>query len=211
MPTLKDQFRAKRDNMHSTHATRLHRAISWLQCAEQYAEDDDISFITLWIAFNACYGVDSETEQLGERATFARFMQQSVELDTDKKLYNCIWFNYSKFVKALVSNRYVFAPFWKSQRAGDNAWEEPFKKSEKLAFQALANNNVALLLEIVLDRLYVLRNQLMHGGATYQSKVNRDQVKNGRRMLMEILPIIIMIMMENEDRYWGEINFPVVK
>jgi hypothetical protein len=210
MENLKEQLRAKRDTMSSDHATRLHRSISWLQCAEKYNDDDDIGFISTWIAFNALYGVDVETDQLSERASFAQFIGQLVELDADNKIHHCLWMNYSGFVKAVVNNQYVYAPFWKSQRVGDQLWEDSFSKSKKLAMTALANSDVALLLEIVLDRLYVLRNQLMHGGATYQSKVNRDQVKDGRRMLMELLPIIVNIMLNEKDRDWGKIYFPVV-
>lgn len=210
MDKLKEQLRNQRDTMTSAHATRLHRAVSWLGCAEKYNDDDDIGFISMWIAFNACYGIEGETEMLSERDSFSKFINQLVELDKDKKIHDCLWLNYSKFVKALVKNQYVYAPFWKSQRAGDEKWLESFDKTNKLAMTALANSDVPLLLGVVLDRLYVLRNQLMHGGATYKSKVNRDQVKDGKRMLMELLPIIINIMMEQKDRDWGEIYFPVV-
>lgn len=210
MPSLKDRLREKRDQLSSDHATRLHRAISWLACAETHKEDEDIGFITLWIAFNACYGSDDQAESLGERASFTRFMTLLVELDTENRIYNSLWMNYSNFVKALVNNEFVYPPFWRSVRAGDNEWEASFEKSKKLAMSALSNNNTALLLEIILDRLYVLRNQLVHGGATYKSQVNRSQVKDGQRLLAELLPIIIPIMLDHDERDWGPICFPVV-
>lgn len=102
----------------------------------------------------------------------------------------------------------MFGPFWASMRQGDSSWKQPFEKSKKLAFQALANNQTHLLLSIILDRLYVLRNQLLHGGATYQSQLNREQVRNGKNMLSELMPLFIEIMFENDD--WGEINYPVI-
>jgi hypothetical protein len=71
-------------------------------------------------------------------------------------------------------------------------------------------NNVAGLLEILLDRLYILRNQLMHGGATYKSKLNRRSVKDGCRILEMLIPIIIEIIMENPEEDWGRLLFPVV-
>jgi hypothetical protein len=47
---LRARLREKRESMSSAHATRLHRAVSWLRCAEQYAEaDEDLSFIALWV------------------------------------------------------------------------------------------------------------------------------------------------------------------
>ena len=36
---------------------RLHRALSWLNRAEQLADDPDSQFIFLWIAFNAAYAL----------------------------------------------------------------------------------------------------------------------------------------------------------
>ena len=69
---------------------------------------------------------------------------------------------------------------------------------------------MAKLIEVVLDRLYMLRNQIMHGGATYKSKVNRAQVKDAVNILKLFIPIIIDIMIENRNEDWGEIYYPVV-
>ena len=66
------------------------------------------------------------------------------------------------------------------------------------------------MLGVVLDRLYVLRNQLMHGGATWNSKVNRQQVKDGCSIMMTLMPAIIETMMGAKDEDWGEIFYPVV-
>lgn len=54
---LHDVFRAVRDvrDFSDIHRTRIHRAISWVKCADQQADDADLAFITLWIAFrNLC-------------------------------------------------------------------------------------------------------------------------------------------------------------
>lgn len=207
---LKDKLRTKRDSMDQSHATRLHRALSWMACAEEYNDDYDVAFITKWIAFNSCYSIFGESEQLSERHSFRKFVDEIIELDTEKKIYNCIWFNFSGFVRSVINNQYVFSPFWESQNNGDDNWQTAFQKSQATAMSALANQDVSLLLSIVMDRLYVLRNQLMHGGATYQSKVNREQVKDGQNLLGELLPIIIEIMLDNENGEWGEIYYPVV-
>jgi hypothetical protein len=75
---------------------------------------------------------------------------------------------------------------------------------------ALSKKNVNYLLRIVLDRLYVLRNQLIHGGATYKSSVNRAQVRDGGNLLMSLLPVIVEMMMVHSKEDWGKIYFPVV-
>ena len=69
---------------------------------------------------------------------------------------------------------------------------------------------MAKLIELLLDRLYTLRNQIMHGGATYKSKVNRAQVRDAGNILKMLIPIIIDIIIENRNENWGEIYYPVV-
>jgi hypothetical protein len=63
----------------------------------------------------------------------------------------------------------------------------------------------------VLRRLYTLRNQLVHGGATWNSSVNRSQVADGAKILGLIVPTVIHIMLEDENRFWGDPCYPVVK
>ena len=46
---LKERHRQERDQQHPNLSLRLHRALSWLNRAEQ-AEDTDGRFIFLWIA-----------------------------------------------------------------------------------------------------------------------------------------------------------------
>lgn len=208
---IKDKLRSVRESISEEHAIRLHRAVSWLQASEKYQEDSDIRFITLWVAFNSCYSIDGISDSLSERQSFKNFIEQLVALDSTSELQNSLWNNYSGFVKAVVNNQYLYPPFWESQRNQDTLWQASFETSKKTAMVALANSDVPLLMQIVLDRLYVLRNQLMHGGATYQSSVNRHQVVDGGRLLAEILPIVINIMMDNGKAEWGSIFFPVVR
>jgi hypothetical protein len=74
----------------------------------------------------------------------------------------------------------------------------------------LSKQQVEPLLEVVLDRLYTLRNQLMHGGATFKSDVNRSQVKDGNNMLKLLVPLVIEIMLLHPEENWGEIYYPVI-
>ena len=53
---------------------------------------------------------------------------------------------------------------------------------------------------MVFDRLYVLRNQLVHGGATWNSSVNRAQVRDGAAILGFLLPVFVDLMMDNPRR-----------
>ena len=66
-------------------------------------------------------------------------------------------------------------------------------------------------LDLVMSRIYTLRNQLVHGGATWNSKVNRRQVHDATRFMGHFVPTIIEIMLDNADCLWGEPCYPVVK
>jgi hypothetical protein len=47
----------------------------------------------------------------------------------------------------------------------DGGWEASFVSGRKWALRAVMQNETGALLSTVLDRLYVLRNQLIHGVA----------------------------------------------
>ena len=214
---LKDQQRALRDSLPEPHAVRLWRASSWLECAEAQQDNPDLQFISLWIAFNACYSVDEERPQsLGERDMFQRFTHKLVKQDTSGRIHQCLMNTYSGPVRTLISNPYVFAPFWEAQRLISNGqpdsteWQARFDKTSKTAMMFLMEKKVPELLSVVLDRLYILRNQLMHGGATWNSKVNRQQVKDGCSIMMTLMPLIIAAMLGAKEEEWGEVFYPVV-
>jgi len=211
---LKESLRSARDNMDENHAVRLHRALSWMRSADEHENEPDIQFISLWIALNTLYGVDEERHaSLAEREIFQRFIYKLNQHDTDGAIYNCLWKKFSGPVKALISNQYVFAPFWSAQRAGEGeeVWRERFDKSATTALSFLKHQKVPELLSVVLDRLYVLRIQLMHGGATYQSQVNRQQVTDGAHILSFLMLVIVNIMLDAHEEDWGAIYFPVIK
>ncbi|WP_231473323.1 hypothetical protein [Thalassolituus oleivorans] len=207
---LKQRLREQRDLFNQSHSTRLHRAISWWQAALDHSADDDMRFIAAWISFSACVVTDRNNLSLAEQSAFNDFIARLVALDSDERIYDCLWHQYSGSVKALIKNPYVFAPFWQSQRSGDEHWKSLFDQSSVAALNALSRRKVPELLAIVLDRLCVLHQQVVNGGATYKSQVNRDQVIDGGNLLLTLMPIIIAIMLDAADQEWGELAYPVV-
>lgn len=53
------------------------------------------------------------------------------------------------------------------------------------------------------NRLYTLRNQLIHGGATWYGSVNRDQLCDCTNLLSKLVPLIIELMMDGANTLWG--------
>ncbi len=115
-------------------------------------------------------------------------------------------------VRMLIDNKFVFQPFWKALRDHDASgqWEVAFAAARKQATAAVLAGDTVKVYEIVFDRLYVLRNQLVHGGATCGSRVNREQLKQACALLAEIVPLMIRLMAESPEADWGEVMYPVV-
>lgn len=54
---------------------------------------------------------------------------------------------------------------------------------------ALAAKTVPAALPQVFTKLYTLRNQIIHGGATYNSQINREQLKDACNLLNKLIPL----------------------
>ena len=60
----------------------------------------------------------------------------------------------------------------------------------------------------ILQRVYVLRNQVIHGAATFESSMNREQMKICNIFMYGFLLRVINVMMKNNTKDWGQINYP---
>lgn len=205
--------RLKRDAERYPDSTRvrLHRALSWLARAEREDKDPDAAFIFLWIAFNAAYASEFGQDD-NERKRLGQFVATLVAADADQRLHKLAFSQFTGPIRTLIDNRFVFAPFWTALREHDGSgrWEQSFKASHKAALGSLLANDTATVLSIVFDRLYVLRNQLVHGGATWNSKVNRAQVKDGVHILDALIPVILALMLDHPELDFGEVLYPLV-
>lgn len=191
---------------------RLYRSVSWLICAEEQEKQPDIAFLTHWIAFNALYAQDAESDlPSDERERFRAFIRKLARHDEDDRIHNILWQKYSGSLRNLIGNQYLFKPFWDHHRGLIRSWEPKFRQSNEEAEEHLGKRRVPEFLEIVLDRLYTLRNQIVHGGATYRSTVNRSSVNTGHRVMQLFLPAFIDIMMKHPGEDWGEVHYPVVR
>lgn len=210
---LKAYQREHRENFHTNLSLRTHRALSWLDKAEQ-SDDLDSRYIFLWIAFNACYAVEIDQRyREAERAQFEHFFEKICDLDTEKRIYHQLWDSFSGKVRALLNNQFVFQPFWDfhNGRIEEEAWQKSFKAAKAKAGICLAKQDTVAVLSIIFDRLYTLRNQLIHGGATWNSAANREQIKEGVEIIGTLVPLVIDTMMQHPETLWGDPYYPVVK
>lgn len=191
---------------------RLHRALSWLGRAEAEADDPDLRFILLWIAFNAIYAADIGREEVPQREAFRASFQRLVRLDGAGRIYDRLWTRFPAEIRTLLANRFLWPGFWRFHN-GDPAhagWETALAADVAAVRRALARRDTVDILARLFERLYVLRNQLVHGGATWASSVNRAQVRDGAALLGQLVPLFLEIMMDHPDEDWGRPWYPVV-
>ncbi len=184
---------------------RMRRVTSWVTSAAQEERDDDTAFICYWIAFNALYGDDAGLVKLEEteRETYRRCIEKIADTGPLGLYRDLIEALTEEEISDLVSVRFMLAPYWYK-----GSWEYALKSDAQRLDNALQWKNVKDVLSLVFDRLYVLRNQLLHGGATWGSSVNRSEVAMGRRFAAFLVPLLADRVLDNPDLDWGRPYYP---
>ena len=257
---LDAEIKASKDEDHPLRR-RLRRSLSWFERAGSDGIDDDVRYIFLWVAFNAAYA-DAQDFSLYEWRFYNRYFEKLMKKVTDVyRIYNILKYELGKECLSLVENRYVFRGFWdflddsvggfneekwKESKDGKKFQSECRKVRKLLGFDDRSGpmraaleeigfadrNNTIDLLNILFGRLYVLRNQIMHGSSTSQawmdpkrfdsgeestspedSSLNRSQVEDGVRIMGCLMPLFLDVMMDHpelkQEDYWGRLHYPV--
>jgi len=182
---------------------RIWRGLSWLERAEG-AEDVEGRFISLWIAFNAVYGYLEDGTSAPDHATWQKFLADIVAADGRDQLNTILW-GEQLTVLRLIDDKYLFRPFWLGQPDA----EEKLKRSRQRAMNSYTSRQTLAVLQELFERLYVMRQQVLHGAATSGSKLNRTTLSRCTDVLSHVMPAMIDIMIAaGPDADWGEVCFP---
>lgn len=127
-----------------------------------------------------------------EREQICRFFEHLLALDTEYQFDHALVDPFSGSIPTLVDSRFAFEPFWLAIREHDSSWVwgASFAAAKKRTPDAVMRNDTVTLLPIVRDRLYVLRNQLIHGGVMWAGRTNRAQVEDGTAILEVPMPVM---------------------
>ena len=193
-------------------AIRLHRAFSWIARCEQVkdGEEEDVLLICLWIAFNGLYGRwdEERREPLPDRMCWREFLDRLLAIDKGGQLSGMLLAQ-RDLVMSILDDEYLSTFFW----------EEPTlvraSKSKKAKYDArtwYVENKWSLILDRVLERVYLLRCQLIHGAATYGGKLNRESVKRCVALLRNLMDAVLMVIInDGADVGWGAMCYPPLK
>lgn len=191
---------------------RLTRADTWWRRGEemQGSGDLDLAFVLYWTAFNAAYAQDVPTDFADKKKTdsmvFGQFLRTLVTLDTGGTIRDAMAGPLWRYIEPVLGNKYLFSRFWHfvNEVPDSSDWESRLKGLNKAARKALWRRKPERTLTILFQRLYTLRNQLMHGGARWKSPRNRDSVENAVPIMRHLVPMFLDIIRSHPKRDWGQ-------
>lgn len=189
---------------------RVHRALSWLDAAEdpclgETADDERLLF--RWIAFNALYSRwDAQRlEPCGDQASFRAFLGEVLALDAGGAVGTLLR-EHKPLVLTLLDNSFLSRSFWK-----DPSIERSQRWSRKRqdAQQLFAREDWGSLLEAAFEPVYFLRCQLVHGASTRGSSMNRASLRHGNALLALAVPVLLAVVIDHGmDADWGPLCYP---
>ena len=188
---------------------RFHRACSWMARVEQMPEgqDHDLGLVGLWIAFNSLYGQwDSQKrEPCPDRESWRAFVDRILKLDHEGYVPGALQ-EHKRLVISLLDDEYLSGFFWQEPSA------VRAKQSRKAAHNAQTwyiEQRWTVVLDEILNRVYVMRCQLVHGAATYGGKLNRTSLKHCVTMMQQLLPALLLVWIDHgADEDWGPMCYP---
>ncbi len=211
---LRRRWKPHKERLHqlqSDHPTtiRFHRSCSWLDQAQILIDSHqyDIALINLWIAFNALYGQwhQENNDPFPDRESWRPFCDAILRIDNEKDIGATLT-DHKRLVMSLLDDEYLSNFYWKEPSL------KRAKQARKSKFDARTwylENRWSLILERSLERVYLLRCQLIHGAATHGSKLNRTSLKHCLMMLNCLLPTILNVYADNgSDKEWGMLCYP---
>ena len=203
----KEKLRGKPS--HEPIMIRIHRAFSWLQRVEDVQDTDvfDTRLIFQWIELNSLYGLWDEEmrEPVRESVSLRTFLDRIVELDADARISGVLN-EHRKLVMTIFEDGYLTKFFWEKPSI------DRVRKAQKTKFSARTwylQGQHGLILDRLMERIYFLRCQLVHGGATSGSRLNRTAVRRCSTMIGHLLPAIMLVLIDhgwNED--WSPLCYP---
>ncbi len=189
---------------------RVHRALSWWERAGELDAEElpEARLIFNWIAFNSLYGSwDGEGgAPVKDRASWGAFLSRTLTWDRHGLLAGRLQELRDPVLK-LLDNKFLDQQFWRLRDAYGNSRRQ-YYLGQSLYFE----RRWPRLLEMIFDRCYVLRSQIVHGAATRNSRLNRDVLREVLQLLEDFLEVVLTVVVEcgaHDD--WPALCYPPIE
>ncbi len=197
MLLLEEIFKSRKNEFSEIYNLRIHRGLSWLKKANELDDDLELQFMSLWVALNAIHAQDST--QVENEQNLSQFIQSIFQKDIGAKINHLLWGKLHQPILQLFNNCYVYQEFWdyQNQKITALVCQQGLERKKHKLQTALENKLSVDILQGVFHGLYTLHHQLVQGGATYNSAVNRKQLQDSCRILSSLMPVFILLLLEN--------------
>ncbi len=177
---------------------RIHRCCSWLRHVEELRETDrgsDAVLIFQWSALESLFGQwDADRRRpRDERATLPEFLSLVFRLDRDG-LIGLVLNDAQESAVSILTDVFLSQYFW------DEPGVERARSSQRAGARAaswLETGQYRPLLDRVLERIELLHNQLVHGAASFDSKLNRQAVHQSIELMSLLMPAMLLVIIDH--------------
>lgn len=209
---LRQRFKARcaeTEQRYQNWQIRVHRALSWFERAIDTDADDqpDGRLLYGWIAFNALYGRwDREAGfPAPDMAAWRDFLKAVLQQDADGRVAECL-LRLRESILHLSENKFVDLRFWQNPEQPGN-----LRRRYHEALSLFVERRWLSLAGLALERVYVVRGQLVHGAATRGSELNRATLRQSRDVLEGLLlPILEVVIDHACHDDWPPLCYPPI-
>ena len=187
---------------------RIHRACSWVQCVEESADTAlDERLVFQWIALNALYGQwdNGRREPVPDCKTIGSFFDVLFRIDRDGRL-----------AQLLTDERALVMSIFENPHLSGFFWEEPSVGRAKQTMSTRHKANTwylesrwPMIVDRLVERIYLIRCQITHGASTYRGKWNRVALRQCSTMLEKLVHSALLIVIDHGvEEDWGTLCYP---
>ena len=190
-----------RNTGNTNNKERVSRALSWYAQSENATAD--LRLMYAFVAYNALYSSDNITEKEA-RDTFWERIAES------KGVATCFDFepeeveNLAKILKI----PYLSKKYW--NKASRPELKRSFQQDNldaELTRRQIKKGNFKPIKKVV-EKIQLLRNQVLHGMAAFKDSYNRKQIILCADFLHVIVGHLLTIVINNPTTLWGNVSYP---
>ena len=161
----------------------------------------------------------SDREKFGDFLHLIAERNQQIAKSTKDNLLLDLIRAHTDELRQIIESRFLLHDFWVAEYFSKRKdkwlkrkWEKKRKNETDRLNKALDNlcsdeGRIGTVLELAFGRIYTLRNQIVHGGASWRDKYNRSSLQICNSVLDPFLRAILKIMLDviENDPYvlWG--------
>lgn len=197
---LEEIFKSKKNQNSDAFNLRVQRGLSWLKKAVLMENDLDLQFLSLWVSVNAIHAEDHEPVNRAHR--LFEFIEKLLQQDREQKISQLIWNQLSLPTQQLLENPYAFQDFWeyKNQKISQLTWKANFAVEQARFLKVWKSKDTHAIVQMLFERMLTLRHQILQGGSSYNSAMNRPVLRQCCQILLTLLPVFIEVFIEHAQQ-----------